>query len=268
MGTHKWLIGCAAAFTLALAPDVFAADVTLTWDPSPDPGVAGYAVSYGTQSGVYTTRIDAGKVTSEPIMGLNDAATYYFVVQAYDSAGVAGPPSVEVSWKNSLVAAPSILCPAPSGTSSDGKPIAITFAPTVSGGTAPLNTVCSPESGSLFPVGSTPLACTVTDIMQRASTCQSTVTVLDGSSQRKPPPGQNNPPSSQTTDTTVSGSIAKLTGKCTSVTFEVGGRLVTTNSSTQYDKGSCGSLNNGKAVTVKGLTRPDNSVDAVVVQLK
>ena len=37
-----------------------ATTLTVQWDPSPDPRVTGYLLSWGTQSGVYTNTIDVG----------------------------------------------------------------------------------------------------------------------------------------------------------------------------------------------------------------
>ena len=59
---------------------------TLTWDPSTGPNVAGYRVSYGTQSGEHTTQVDVGNVLTynlTPPLG----QTYYVVVQAYSENG-------------------------------------------------------------------------------------------------------------------------------------------------------------------------------------
>ena len=71
---------------LARSAVVFAAPVTATWDANPESNIAGYKLSYGTQSGVYTTTVDVGNVTSWPLtLG---AGKYYFVVRAYDTGGV------------------------------------------------------------------------------------------------------------------------------------------------------------------------------------
>jgi hypothetical protein len=35
---------------------------TVQWNPNPESDIAGYKLSYGTQSGVYTTSIDTGNV--------------------------------------------------------------------------------------------------------------------------------------------------------------------------------------------------------------
>jgi len=78
------------------AHDVLAATVTVMWARNPESTVVGYIVSYGTQSGVYTTRIDVGNVTSQPVT-LVGGQRYYFVVQAYDSLSRVSPMSTEVA---------------------------------------------------------------------------------------------------------------------------------------------------------------------------
>jgi len=62
-----------------------AAQVTLAWDASTSPGVAGYEISYGQTSGTYATQVDVGNQTSYTVKGLNDGAIYYFAAKAYNS---------------------------------------------------------------------------------------------------------------------------------------------------------------------------------------
>src|SRR6185436_12455277 len=54
---------------------------------TPDPAVIGYVVLYGTTLGTYTGTLDVGNQTSATVRGLADGQAYYFVVQAYSSAG-------------------------------------------------------------------------------------------------------------------------------------------------------------------------------------
>jgi lysophospholipase L1-like esterase len=74
---------------------------------------------------------------------------------------------------------PELTCPAPqTQQSADGQPIAITYSPpTVVGGTAPLTILCTPLSGSMFPVGLTAVTCRALDAAVRASTCEFSVMV-------------------------------------------------------------------------------------------
>ena len=78
--------------------------LTLQWNADPNPDVAGYQVSYGTQFGVYTTTLDAGAATTCTVTGLSLGQWYYFAVRAYDGAGTAGPYSADVpGFTTSLV---------------------------------------------------------------------------------------------------------------------------------------------------------------------
>jgi hypothetical protein len=71
--------------TWVLSP-VFAADVTIAWDPKVDTGLAGYRLYYGTASGVYNSSINVGNETTYTVTGLGPG-TYYFTVTAYYSSG-------------------------------------------------------------------------------------------------------------------------------------------------------------------------------------
>jgi hypothetical protein len=175
---------------LTLGSRAYAGTLTLEWDPDPEPSVTGYVLSYGTQSGVYTTSIDVGAVTIKALSDLADDTTYYFVVQAYDSLGDVSDPSAEIVGQTPAGINPppppslSIVCPFPSGSSGDGNPVAVSFNdPTVTGGVSPTSAVCSPASGTLFPVGNTPLTCTATDSSQQTASCNSVVAVTSS-----PPP--------------------------------------------------------------------------------
>jgi len=201
MAGHKTLIACVLTLAiLGFAPHVDAASLTLAWDHSTSSNAAGYLISYGTQSGKYTTTVKAGYVTSVAINGLTEGTTYFISVQSYDSTGTLGSPSQEISGK---VPAPvpvlSISCPSPVLTSPDGKAISVTLTPTVSGGVAPISTSCSPASGSLFSVGTTSFSCTAVDAAQQKASCNSTVVVAAPTqptaepqpAPKPPPPGQD-----------------------------------------------------------------------------
>lgn len=78
--------------------------VTLTWeipesntDGSALDDLSGYKVYYGTASGVYTSSVDVGKVTSTIIDGLESGVTYSFSITAYDSSGNESDFSTEVN---------------------------------------------------------------------------------------------------------------------------------------------------------------------------
>lgn len=97
---------------LLLAPTGLLA-ATATWDRNPEPDVAGYRLSYGTQPGVYTTSIDVGNVVTyqfQPPAGYR----YYVVVQAYNGAGGISPYSTEVTVdiQGTVNRAPTLTRPA------------------------------------------------------------------------------------------------------------------------------------------------------------
>src|SRR5262245_3413265 len=72
-------------------------EVSLTWDPCPDPAVTGYLVYYGTESGVYPYVNNAGNSTNVIVPGLSGVTTYFFAVTAHDSTGLESDLSDEVS---------------------------------------------------------------------------------------------------------------------------------------------------------------------------
>jgi hypothetical protein len=52
----------------------------------------------GVLSGVYTQITSLGNTTTATVSNLVSGVTYYYVVTAYNSAGVDSPPSNEVSY--------------------------------------------------------------------------------------------------------------------------------------------------------------------------
>lgn len=75
--------------------------------------------------------------------------------------------------------APGIACPdAVSVTSPNGQPYPVSYGlPLVTNGQPPLNTVCTPATGSVFNIGTAGVTCTTTDALSRTATCNFTVTV-------------------------------------------------------------------------------------------
>jgi hypothetical protein len=71
--------------------------VTLSWAANTDSDLAGYKVYRGTQSGVYSTSIAVGNVTTYQLTNLQPNTTYFFSVTALDTAGNESLPSSEVS---------------------------------------------------------------------------------------------------------------------------------------------------------------------------
>ena len=100
-----------AAFfvTLCLGRTAQAATLTASWSANPEADIAGYLLSYGTESGLYPNTVDVGNQTSYQVNGLADSTTYFFVVQAYNTSGEMSVPSDEVSATTSGDDAPSAL---------------------------------------------------------------------------------------------------------------------------------------------------------------
>jgi hypothetical protein len=86
----------AVLILIASSSAAFADAINLAWDPSTDPTVTGYRISFGTQPGVYTTTVDVGNRSSWRVTGLVDGLRYYFVVRAYNYFGLISDPSNEV----------------------------------------------------------------------------------------------------------------------------------------------------------------------------
>lgn len=80
------------------APAAPSYSVTLAWDSSPSPGVAGYRIYYGAVSGNYTSSVTVGNATTNTISNLVSGATYFITTTAYDAAGVESPFSNEVAY--------------------------------------------------------------------------------------------------------------------------------------------------------------------------
>jgi lysophospholipase L1-like esterase len=74
----------------------------------------------------------------------------------------------------------TLACPAPqTAVSFQDQPATVTWAaPTATGGTPPIQTACTPASGSAFPVGTTAVGCTATGAgAGQTASCSFTVTV-------------------------------------------------------------------------------------------
>ena len=72
--------------------------VTLAWNPSSDPSVAGYIIYEGVVSQNYTNSFDVGNTTTATISQLVPGTTYYFAVAAYDTNHVQSLLSSEISY--------------------------------------------------------------------------------------------------------------------------------------------------------------------------
>lgn len=96
-------------------------------------------------------------------------AAFGLTASCTDTANVGGPSNP----------GPVIACPAPvTIESTTGAAITVNYpAPTVTQGAQPINTTCSPPSGSTFQLGTTSVTCTARDANQRTDGCGFTVTV-------------------------------------------------------------------------------------------
>src|SRR6185369_14451296 len=86
-----------------------ATSVTATWNPNPEPDIAGYRLSYGTASRSYSTTLDVGQVTSYSF-SVTGGSTKKIALQAYNTAGVLSSYSAELA----------VLVPLPSGPNISG----------------------------------------------------------------------------------------------------------------------------------------------------
>jgi PKD repeat protein len=76
-----------AALTLLLfSGNLFAANLTLSWNASTSPNVGGYKLSYGQSSNNFTSTIDVGNTNTYTLTGLQEGTTYYLAAKAYDTS--------------------------------------------------------------------------------------------------------------------------------------------------------------------------------------
>lgn len=93
---RTWFVSVAiglCSLVAALAP----VRVLLSWDPNPEPDIAGYKIYYGTNSRIYDVIVDPGKVTCLELSGLKECTTYYFAATAYNSNALESDLSLETT---------------------------------------------------------------------------------------------------------------------------------------------------------------------------
>jgi hypothetical protein len=93
----KFAAGCLAFLSLSTLARA-QANVTLSWNPISSPLVTGFNIYYGSASGVYTNKINAGKNTSLTISNLTVGSTYYFASTTYSTAGAESALSTSVAY--------------------------------------------------------------------------------------------------------------------------------------------------------------------------
>jgi len=98
-----------------------AGSVNLAWDSSPDAGVAGYNVYYGTGSRSYQNEIPTGTNLTAAVSGLAGGQTYYFAVTAVDASGLESDFSGEVTYSVPQTNSPPTISAIPNQVTSAGQ---------------------------------------------------------------------------------------------------------------------------------------------------
>ncbi len=91
------LAGLGVALT-AWTAGATGSSVTLAWNSSTTPDIAGYRIYVGGVSQNYTNVVDVGNTNSATVTGLVPGATYFFAATAYDSLGLESPFSGEIMY--------------------------------------------------------------------------------------------------------------------------------------------------------------------------
>ncbi|MCB2170018.1 MAG: fibronectin type III domain-containing protein, partial [Deltaproteobacteria bacterium] len=86
-----------ALLLIVFPTTVFAASVTLRWQPNSEPDISGYNLYYGAESREYALPIPVGNVSSFTVNNLVEGNTYYFSLTAVDTSGNESGYSYEVS---------------------------------------------------------------------------------------------------------------------------------------------------------------------------
>lgn|GEM_PF-1620687 len=107
---YHFILFCFLAEFILSPHAVYAASITLAWDPSSSGNIAGYEIYYGTESRNYSyAPVDVGNMTRFTINDLDETQTYYFAVTTYDSAGGINKFSSEVSTFNEFAGTAQIF---------------------------------------------------------------------------------------------------------------------------------------------------------------
>lgn len=100
-------MAAAALLAFSASGPAHAASLALEWEPAtaridetPLDAVASYRIYYGTESRVYTHRVEVASGTSATIDGLIDGQTYYFAVTTVDGFGIESAQSTELAWNS------------------------------------------------------------------------------------------------------------------------------------------------------------------------
>jgi hypothetical protein len=71
--------------------------ILLSWEPNPEPDIAGYRIHYGTNSRVYETALNVGNVNCTVVTNLKECTLYFFAATAYNTSALESDLSEEVS---------------------------------------------------------------------------------------------------------------------------------------------------------------------------
>ena len=97
-GLSVYLVLSSLFFATVCAQAVTAVPVRLSWNPSPDPAVAGYRVYYNLSGLPATNRQDVGASQTAVFPSLEANSAYNFYVVAYNAAGQESLPSNMIKY--------------------------------------------------------------------------------------------------------------------------------------------------------------------------
>lgn len=93
---RRELVLCAALVTVFEATSFAQTSLTLTWDPVPEPDVAGYEILYTDTSTSQQTLVSVGVATTKTVSNLQPGRWYSFAVRAFNAFGQRGEYSTPV----------------------------------------------------------------------------------------------------------------------------------------------------------------------------
>src|SRR6266850_688846 len=125
---------CGGIFSLTPLSAQAVGNVTLAWDPSTSPNIAGYNIYFGTESTSYTNMVPVGNVTQLTVSNLAENVTYFFAAAAFDSFGLESDFSEEVSYNINTSNHPPALDPLLDMTMSENSESQIVYLSGISSG--------------------------------------------------------------------------------------------------------------------------------------
>ena len=101
MKNLKWLLVLAALVVMPFASQaqIYGTNtVGLAWDASPSLDITNYCIYYGTSTGTYPLKKNAGTALMTTVTGLTNGVAYHFVATAQDKWGMESDFSNEVTY--------------------------------------------------------------------------------------------------------------------------------------------------------------------------